>query len=185
MTRGHAAQKQDLMTNYREEGVRGALIITAVILLIIALPLGLWIVKVNKEGIAAADVTRFNALVKLVDTDVQSVGAMLRNDTEALDAMKASRKKPVITLVVPEILIVENERNNSSGPNPLTVELEGIYWSPRNPLVGIDGETYKIGDVIDGYEIVRITKTGVQFQSEDGNIVVRDMYENLLEKSMR
>jgi hypothetical protein len=39
-----------------------------------------------------------------------------------------------------------------------------------------------VGDVIQGYEIVHIGKTKVQFQAADGTIIMKDMYDNLLKR---
>ncbi len=173
----------DFSAKYHEESAKIPILSTAVILLLIAAPFIVWIVKINNDGAKANNVSKYENLAQLVASDVRMVDAMLRNDAAALAAMYAGRKIPVVTLIVPEVVIVENRKDEPAKVTELNVELEGIYWSPANPLVGIGGETYRIGDMIRGYEIIRIGKTMVQFQSSDGTIVVKDMYENLLQNN--
>jgi hypothetical protein len=109
------------------------------------------------------------------------VDALLRNDAEELEAMRQAQQSQVVTLIVPEVVIVE-EKKNPEKISPLKVNLDGIYWNAKNPLISIGDETYRVGDVIQGYEIVRINKTTVQFRAPDGSLIVKDMYENLLNK---
>lgn len=169
-----------LVPEYREEDIRIPVMVTIVVLLVVAAPLVSWILKINKEGIRSTDITKYNNLIETVAGDVKTVDAMLRNDAAELAAITSTRKAPSVTLIVPEVVIVEERANKRTEASPLKIHLEGIYWSPANPLVGIGGETYRVGDVIQGYEIVKIGKTSVQFQHGDGTIVVKDMYENLL-----
>jgi len=174
-------QKKDLVGGraYHEETVKVPLAITCFILVLVAAPLVYWIVHINQEGAKATDVSQYNVLVQAVENNVRSVDAMLRNDADELAAINASAKKPVVTLVVPEVVIVEEKTEPGKQP-PLTAELDGISWTKAKPLAIIDGETYQVGESVQGYEIVRIGKTAVQLQGADGTIVVMDMYEDLL-----
>ena len=172
----------DVDTPYAEESVKVPALITVVVLALIAAPLGYWIYQINTAGEKSTNVERFYGLVDAVEKNVLTVTAMINNDAEALAAINASRKEPVVTLIVPEVVIVD-EKKPAQGTGPLKIEMDGIYWSSARPLVSINGETYGVGDVIQGYEITRIGKTSVQFQAPDGTIEVKDMYENLLEKS--
>ncbi|VGO17543.1 hypothetical protein PDESU_06140 [Pontiella desulfatans] len=170
----------DFVDDYREESTRIPLVITLLLLLLTAAPMSYWIFRINQVGTVSTDVSNYDVLVNAVANNVKTVDAMLNNDAEALAAINANSKKQVVTLIVPEVVIVEDRGMEPKEQRALEIELEGIYWSPANPLVGINGETYRMGDSIQGYEIVRIGKTAVQFQGADGNIVVMDMYENLL-----
>lgn len=166
---------------YREETAKVPVAITLLTLILVAAPLVYWIYHINREGAKANDVSQYNVLVQAVANNVRTVDAMLRNDAEELAAINASAKKPVVTLIVPEVVIVE-EQKVSGKQAPLKVKLDGISWTKTNPVAIIDGETYFVGDTVQGYEIVRIGKTSVQFQATDGTIVVMDMYEDLLKK---
>jgi len=57
------------------------------------------------------------------------------------------------------------------------IHLQSMYWVPVNPLVGIDGELYSVGDKFDDFEIVRITRTNVVFRCPEQKAVVKQMTE--------
>ncbi len=171
-------------TPYKEESVKIPSAITLIIIVLLTVPLAMWIIKINDEGTRAANVARYNTLIATVDHDVRTVRALLGNDAEELAAIREARKTATVTLIVPEVVILE-QKTDGQNVAPLKVTLDGVYWSPSNPLASIDGETYRVGDVIQGYEIVRIDKTSVQFQSSDGTIVKKDMYDDLLKGSSR
>jgi hypothetical protein len=166
---------------YKEESVKIPAAVTVALLILICAPLVLWIIRINAEGIQATNTAKYDALVSKVENDVRTVDALLRNDAEELEAMRQAQQSQVVTLIVPEVVIVE-EKKNPEKISPLKVNLDGIYWNAKNPLISIGDETYRVGDVIQGYEIVRINKTTVQFRAPDGSLVVKDMYENLLNK---
>jgi hypothetical protein len=171
----------EMVTPYHEENIRVPLVVTILILVMVAAPLVYWILKINEEGTRSTNVSKYNVLLAAVGTDLKTVDAMVRNDADELAAINAASKKQKVTLIVPEVVIVEDRKEApKKQQGTLAAELEGIYWSPNNPLAGINGETYRVGDKIQGYEIVRIGKTSVQFQGEDGTIVVLDMYDDLL-----
>ncbi|MDF7808433.1 hypothetical protein P4E94_13345 [Pontiellaceae bacterium B12219] len=166
-------------TPYKEESIKIPAGVTVVLLVLICIPLLLWILRINEEGARATNTAKYDAMVAKVQNDAQTVDALLRNDAAELEAMRAA--KEAVTLIVPEIVIVE-EKKEPEKIGALKVNIDGIYWSPKNPLVSIGDETYRIGDVVQGYEIVRINKTTVHFQAPDGTLVVQDMYEDLLHK---
>lgn len=169
---------ESLSEKYHEETLAIPVVVTIVVLLLLALPLVYRISVINAEGSKANDISKYSALVKLVDADIQTVDAMLRNDTAALAAINASHT-PQVTLIIPEVVVVET-KSKEGDPEVLKVEMEGIYWSPTNPLVGINGETYAVGDSVQGHKIIKISKTTVEFRSKNGTTVVKDMYEDLL-----
>ncbi|MDH3981998.1 MAG: hypothetical protein OES84_03760, partial [Kiritimatiellaceae bacterium] len=168
MTAGNKSKHVDPMAEYREESIKVPVVVTVVVVLLIVAPLIYWILQINAFGIRAADTTKYDALVQVVDSDVQTVDAMLRNDTAELEAILAARKTPVVTLVVPEIVIVDEKTSDPNRTAPLKGELEGIYWSAERPLVGIAGDIYRVGDKVQGYEVVQISKRSAQFRAEDG-----------------
>lgn len=164
---------------YREESVKVPAAVTLAVLLLVAVPLVMWIMKINNEGSRSANVVRFNNLITEVSADVRAVRALLNNDAEELEAMRQAREAAVVTLIVPELVIVEEQ-----GPNRpkerFDVSLDGIYWSAKNPLASINGQTCRVGDIIQGHEIVYIGKTTVRFQARDGSLVVKGIYDELL-----
>jgi hypothetical protein len=168
-------------TPYKEESVKIPAVVTVVLLVLICVPLVLWILRINEEGSRATNTAKYDAMVLKVKKDVLTVDALLRNDAAELEAMRVAKQAQVVTLIVPEVVIVE-EKKEPEKVGVLKVSIDGIYWSPKNPLVSIGDETYRTGDVVQGYEIVRINKTTVHFQAPDGSVVVQDIYENLLNK---
>ncbi len=157
------------------------MVVTILVLVLVSAPLVFWITKINEEGTRSADVSKYTVLLDAVGSDLKRVDAMLRNDADELAAINAATKQQKVTLIVPEVVIVEDRQEApKKQQGQLKAKLEGIYWSASNPLAGINGETYRVGDKIQGYEIVRIGKTSVQFQAEDGTIVVLNMYDDLL-----
>ncbi len=172
--------EMDVRDSYQEESVKVPFFVTLVVLALVSAPIVYWMMKINDEGSRSANFSNYDALVEVVNNDVRMVDAMLRNDAEALSAIRSSRGAPMVTLIVPDVVIVQEKRSGNS-PEALKVTLEGIYWNPVTPLVGMNGETYRVGDVIQGYEITRIGKTSVQFQGPDGSIEKRGMYDGLLQ----
>ncbi len=175
-------KKISVATPYREETIRIPVLITILAVALITVPLVMWILKINNEGTRSANVARFDSLIASVNKDVRTVRALLGNDAAELAAMRDARNAAVVTLIVPEVVIVE-ENSRDQNIKPLQVEMDGIYWSPSKPLVSLNGDTYRVGDIIQGYEIISIGKTAVHFQAADGTEVVKDMYDDLLKGS--
>ncbi len=169
------AKNDPYVAEYREETLKLPLFITLVAAGLVAVPLAVWMFRINEEGFRSTDVTKYRALVETVSGDADAVSAMLHRDEQTLVEMKTAA--PVVTLIVPEVVIVEKKENT-----PLNANLEGIYWSPSNPLVGIDGETYQVGDLVQGYKIIEIGKTSVRFKGPDGKTIVKDFYGDLFKK---
>ncbi|NNJ69984.1 MAG: hypothetical protein HKP10_01695 [Kiritimatiellales bacterium] len=171
----------DIQAEYREETIKVPAIITVVILLLVAVPLIYGIFQINKEGLRQTDVTQYTTLAATVSGNIQAVEDMLRNDATALAAIQTVQKNTSVRFIGPEDADEEIENLTFVGQSPLNVELEGIYWSPAKPLVGIGGETYRIGDSIQGYEIYKISKTRVYFRGQTGDTVIKDMYGDIRE----
>lgn len=177
-------KKKDLSADYREETVKIPLLVTFVVLLLICAPLLWMILKINEEGAKSTSVAKYNALVEIVNFDVDTVDTMLSADS-SLNDLSSDGKAPVVTLIVPEVMLVDESSLSSGAMTPLNIQLDAIYWSPANPIVGIGEETYRVGDSLQGYEIIEIGKTKVRFRARDGSIVVKDFYENLLQSTKK
>ncbi|MDZ8119284.1 hypothetical protein [Pontiella agarivorans] len=173
-----SVRKIQMTAPYKEETVTVPAVITALLIVMIAVPLVLWIIKINDAGTRAASRVKYEALIAEVENDSRMVNAFLSDNAAELEAIRIARQAPVVTLIVPEVVIVDERENQTV--QPLNVELDGIYWSVRNPLAGMNGEMYSVGDVIQGYEIVQIDKLSVRFIAPDGSPVVKEMYEDLL-----
>ena len=172
----------DLSADYQEESIRTPALITLVLMVLISIPLGSWIYRINMAGKNSSNVTKYEKLVKRVDGDVQIVSTVLNSDTAEMEAIQASRSAGTVRLIVPEVVIVEKRDKPAPDKTTLDFELDGIYWSIANPLVTIEGETYRIGDTVYGYTIVEIRKRSVIFKGKDGKLVEKDIYGDLLQK---
>lgn len=170
----------DLSVDYREESIKLPAAMAVVAMLLVGIPLATWIYRIDAAGKKLADVSKYEVLVEGVNGDVQTVNAVLSNDARLLEGINRDEAKKV-TLIVPEVVIVENRKDQPKEQSPLKADLDGIYWNPANPLVTIDGETYRIGDIVQGYEIIEINKRSVRFKGQDGTVVEKDIYEGLLQ----
>jgi hypothetical protein len=166
----------DLDAEYREESAKLPLVIAVLAVLLVAAPFIATILRINDEGAQAAVVTKYNGLIEIVTSDLGAADSMLHEQ----DRVNAGRQGGVVKLIVPEVVLIDEKSLNPDADDPLNIELDAIYWSPANPIVGINGETYHVGEKVQGYEIIEIGKTSVRFKSKQGNIVVKDFYENLL-----
>ncbi len=162
--------------DYCEESVKIPLAIAILAVVLVAAPFIYTVLKINDEGAQAAVVTKYNALVEAVLSDLGAANTMLHDDS-GMASIKAVGGNSVVKLIVPEVVLVDAESQNPE--DELNVELEAIYWSPSNPIAGINGETYHVGDTIQGYEIVEIGKTTVHFKGKSGKVIVKNFYENL------
>jgi len=52
-------------------------------------------------------------------------------------------------------------------------EIKGIIFDKENPIAIINGEIYKVGDIINSYRVVRITKEGVKLVSRYNQIFLK------------
>ncbi len=175
------SKAKDVQVDYREETIKVPAIITVVILLLVTIPLVYSIFKINAAGVRATDVSQYTTLAATVSGNIQSVEDMLRNDAAALVAIQSAQTGASVQFIGPEDVAEETGSLSFVSQSPLNVELEGIYWSPANPLVGIGGETYRVGDSIQGYEIYKISKMRVYFRGQTGDTVIKDMYGDIRE----
>ncbi|QBG46123.1 hypothetical protein EGM51_01355 [Verrucomicrobia bacterium S94] len=168
---------QDIPENapYKEETIKVPVVLAVLLVVLIAVPLVLWIIRINEAGTRAASGARYDALIAEVNQGIRTVNAFLTDNEEELAAIRAARERSVVTLVVPEVVMMEEQQNRTIPP--LDVELKGIYWRAREPLAGINGELYGVGDVIQGYEIVQIDELSVRFRGPDGTLVVKEIYD--------
>ena len=165
---------------YAEESVKPAILAMLVLLVLLAAPLGWFIHKIGSEGFRAADTTSYSTLVEKVDMHVGKIQRLLRQEAMDEVALKASIP-PMVKLITPDIMQTNLEETVNQGSPGLNVELTGIYWSP-NPLssiVTLGGESYRVGERINGYKIVEIRKTEVVFKDPWGEPVVKYFYDYL------
>lgn len=55
---------------------------------------------------------------------------------------------------------------------PQKLSVSGILYHETSPSALISNEVYRVGDVVEGYTIVRISRTEVEFQ-KDGKTLIR------------
>jgi len=167
----------ELPAAYRELPVGPPAAAAALVLLLLCAPSLFWMHRTNAQNARGNDVADFHALRDAVGADIRTVDALLRDDAAALAALEAARKAPVVRLITPEVVVIEEKRPVE--PPSLKGKLEAIYWSPANPLATIDGETYRVGDTLQGFEIVAIEKSTVHLKGGDGKVVVKDIDEEI------
>lgn len=62
--------------------------------------------------------------------------------------------------------------NDLSMPHiPQKLAVSGIVYSETSPSVIISNQVYGIGDVVEGYTVIRITRTEVEFRNGDKTII--------------
>ena len=164
---------------YREESVKPAIITMLVAVVAVALPLGWMIHKTGDEGIRVADISRYKALATLVDGNVATIRKILANDVVDDDALSGVAAAPVVTLITPDIGPTNLDEAAQNTAKQLDVELKAIYWNPRDPLVTLGDENYRVGEKVQGFTIMEIRKTEVVFRSPLGETVVKYFYEYL------
>lgn len=114
----------------------------------------------------------------LLGGNVRLVRAILEKGVVDVVAL-AAVAVPVITLITPDIDPTNMQEAASRDPNKLTVKLSAIYWNPRDPLVTIDNDKYRVGDRIKGFTILEIRKTEVVFRSPPGDSSVKYFHDYL------
>ena len=163
---------------YREESVKPALVVMLIAVTLISLAL-LWTIrKIGEEGQRSADISRYNDLASIVEANVSSVRTILANDVVD-EKLLASVAAPVVSLITPDIAPTNFREAANQDPMKLNVKLNAIYWSTRDPLATIDGESYRTGEIVKGHKIVEIRKTEVVFLSPMGETIVKYFYEYL------
>ena len=160
---------------YCEETVRVPFVVMLLLVVLVVVPSGWLIRRENAVGVHSTDVAEGKALARSVMDNLKALDSLMVGDGDQMGPSE------IVTLIVPEILIVDASKPTQPEQAVLSVELKGIYWNPTHPLADIDGETVSVGDeVANGYIIVKIGKTSVHFKGKDGKIVVKNMYEGLL-----
>jgi hypothetical protein len=164
---------------YQEETVGLPLLIALVVTGLVAVPL-LWMIpRINQEGEKTANVSRYEQMTVVLSGAVTKVYEMLTSSEAALRQVQLLEEPKDPILLIEDLPVVDVVE---IAPE-LNVESMNIYWNAGRPLVGIDGETYAVGDFVDGYKITDIQQTKVFFKGVDGQIIAKDMYEDLLLKS--
>jgi len=118
---------------YAEESPRLPALFALALALLVAAPLAHWIVRVNRQGARDTNLAAYRQLVQAMQTDAAEVDAILHNDDEALAALGASRK-PVVTLIVPEVVIVDEPKpSEPAEAEPFKAEINVYTTTPPNP----------------------------------------------------
>jgi len=167
------------LKDYHEERFVFPIGITLFVVILLGVLLGLWGRWDDQAVMMQADLAEYEFVEQSVSVDLQSIQSMRQHDASTIEDIHAAMRGQPVTLVIPDVVIVEKSATGAS-PSPLTVEVDGIFWNQENPLVTLGGETFRVGDLVQEYEIVRIGKTAVFFRDRDGNTVEKDIYENLL-----
>jgi len=161
---------------YREVPVKPSVYTMLVVVAVVAAPLGWLNWKIGAEGSRVADTTQYQNLVAVVDRDVETVRHML--DNERVDE-KALKGTPVVTLITPDIMPTNMGEAASQDSGTLKINLSAIYWSPNDPIATINGENYRVGEMIQNHRIIEIRKTEVVFEDPMGDKVIIYFYDYL------
>ena len=162
---------------YSEERPRLAIIITFAAVVLVGMPLGLFNRKIANDGSRSADVSSYTALTAQVNGTVTVVRDILEKGIVS-DVALIGMASPTVKLIVPDVSPSNMKEAAGQNGNKLDINLTGIYLS-RNPIVGIDGEHYRVGDKVHGHTIMEIRETEVVFRSPLGEKVVEYFYEYL------
>ena len=74
----------------------------------------------------------------------------------------AHRPKAAQTLALPVTTAGE-------GPKPAALQVTGIVWNPKQPLVMVNGEVLGLNEELDGFKVVAIERDKVTFMDRQGN----------------
>lgn len=173
---GKNKTKADAANEYREVPVKPAIYTMLVVVIIVAAPLGWLNQKIGAEGFKVADTTQYRNLVSEVGRDVKTVQRMLDNervDERELKGIVA----PVVTLITPDIMPT-NMGEAAADDGTFKIDLSGIYLT-SHPIVTINGENYRTGELIQGHRIIEIRETEVVFEDPMGDKVVKYFYDYL------
>lgn len=170
--------KADAASDYREVPVKPSIYTMLAVVTAVAAPLGWLNLKISAEGSRGADISRYSDLVAVVNRDVDTVQRML--DHEHIDEKELKNSlAPVPTLITPDILPTNIDEAEMQTASSLNIEMNGIYWSPTDPIVTINNENYHVGDRIQNHLIIEIRKTEVVFEDPMGEKVVKYFYDYL------
>ena len=148
-----------------------------VLAVLVTAPL-VWLnMKIEKEGAQSADVSNYDVIMKNIDRNARSVRKLRNVEIQALAALKYSGDSGKTSLIVPNDGSTNSD--DMAASRKLDIELSGIIWNPDAPLVIIEREIYKKGESVNGYEIIKVSRTEVIFRNSMGDTVVKQFYEYL------
>lgn len=163
---------------YREVPVKPAIYTMLIVVAVVAAPLGWLNWKIGAEGSKIADTTQYQNLVAVVDRDVETVRYMLDNEHVDENALKGIMA-PTVTLITPDIMPTNMGEAANQDSGKLKIKLSAIYWNPNDPIVTINGENYRVGEMIQNHRIIEIRKTEVIFEDPMGEKVIIYFYDYL------
>ena len=175
---GKSKANTNAASEYKEVSVKPAVYTMLVVVAAVAAPLGWLNLKVGAEGSEVADTSRYHDLVAVVNQDVITVQRMLDNEFVDERSLKGSLA-PTVTLITPDIMPVDMKTEAMQDSGNFKIDLSAIYWSPTDPIVTINDENYRVGEMIQNHRIIEIRKTEVLFEDPMGETVVKDFYEYL------
>lgn len=162
---------------YQEVNARQEFQFMVILVLLVTAPL-VWLnYTIEKEGVIAADVSSYDAIMKNINSDALSVRKLRDIEVQALASLRYSGDSGKSSLIVPNDGQTNNE--DMAASRDLNIELSGIIWNPADPLVIIGREIYRKGESVNGYEIIKVSRTEVSFRNSQGDVVEKQFYEFL------
>ena len=168
----------DLAADYQEVPVKQSIYTMLAVVAVAALPLGWLNLRIRAEGNRVADISRYAAVVAAVNQDLESIRAALAHAHVDEKKLKGSLA-PTVTLITPDVLPSDMDEASRQDGSNLKINLSAIYWSPVDPIVTINDENYRVGELIQGHRIIEIRKTEVVFEDPMGEKVVKYFYDYL------
>ena len=163
-----------LMEKYREESPKLAIIIMIVSVVLIGAPLTMANKRIGDEGQRAADVSKYAQLAQQLNAKMALVLSNFKRGVVNEDRLRESdtigSRGP--TLITPHI--TPTNVSEDDDPNKLDIKLSAIYWNEKDPLVTIDNENYRVGDKVNGFTILEISKTSIIPRNPAGEIVTKN-----------
>lgn len=165
---------------YAEESAKPAIYAMLALLILVVVPFGYLIRQIGVEGAKNADTSRYTSIAGTVQEKIQNVKTVLQRVFTDDTLLAETKAIPLsVTLITPDIAPTNREEAVQNKNRKFDINLKFISWTPHNPLVNIDGETYREGDTVKGHEIIEIRKTEVVFKSPTGEQVIKYFYEYL------
>jgi hypothetical protein len=91
-----------------------------------------------------------------------------------VEPQPAAVNPPAPTVVPPvEPVPVSRPKADAKQPPPATPVLSGTFYSPKNPVAIINGESVKVGETVGGYQVLEILAESVRLGCDGDEIVVK------------
>jgi hypothetical protein len=152
---------------------------TIVIALLAAL-VAIYVADRNVQAAGRAFSTAgFDGLTERVDKAVTSIGTRLSGEgfEDELNALYAKLAAPPPAPVVRPAGTQDLATVETPAPTPLVMlNLTGIAWKKMDPLAFVNDHVVGVGDMIEGYRVIRIEAERITIRDPKGQLCVLELY---------